>query len=69
MRQSGGRESEIISEAMAALARRSHQARRKRLGKAAYREAMRELGLRGGEAARGKSGRKPVTPEESRPQR
>jgi len=55
-------EDELIRQAMSALGRRSHQAERLRLGDAEYRARMRELGRRGGEAARGKSGRKRSAP-------
>jgi len=57
MKRSDGREDQIISEHMAALARRSHDARRERLGEEGFRDAMRKLGRKGGRAGRGKSGR------------
>jgi len=51
-------DTDLIRKAMSALGRRSHQALRKRLGAKAYRQRMSELARRGGEAARGKSGRR-----------
>lgn len=54
----------IIAEAMKRMGRRSQEALRKRLGKARYRARMRELAQRGGEAARGKSGRRKGKPDE-----
>lgn len=56
MKQSGGREEKIISEHMAALARRSHRRQREQAGgDAAYCEQMRRRGRLGGRPKRSQS--------------